>query len=191
MGKPEKRKGSAYSAPDIGPGDRPLQPGILGSAIIMNETTLLLDLIGIVERVIPEWIVSSKAVKSKRDSKTTILVVEDSEFFRDHIKGFLEDAGYDVVISEDGLLGLEALEKFGEKIKLVLTDIEMPNLDGLEMTEKIREDPRFEKLPVIAVTSLAGESHEKRGYSAGIDEYLAKYDRPRILEKVEYYLTRV
>ena len=96
-----------------------------------------------------------------------------------------------MVIAEDGLLGLEALEKCGEEIKLVLTDIEMPNLDGLGLTEKIRENPRFEKLPVIAITSLAGESHEKRGYSAGIDDYLSKYDRPQILERIEHYLTRV
>ena len=167
-----------------------LQPGILGSAIIMNKTTLLVDLFGIVERLMPEWVSSKKAVKTKGGEKNTILIVEDSEFFRNHIKGFLEDAGYDVVAARDGLLGLEALEKYREEIKLVLTDTEMPNLDGLELIEKIREDPRFEKLPVIAVTSLAGEAHEKRGYSAGIDDYLIKFDRQQILEKIGHYLTR-
>ena len=138
----------------------------------------------------PEGIVCAKAAKTKRGKKNTILVVEDSKFFRNQIKEILEDAGYHVVLAEDGLLGLEALEKYGAKIKLVLTDIKMPNLDGFELTEKIRKDRRFEKLPVIAVTSLSGKAHEKKGYSAGVDEYLIKFNRQQVLERIEHYLTR-
>jgi two-component system, chemotaxis family, sensor kinase CheA len=167
-----------------------LQPGILGSMTIMNETTSLIDLTDLAERLMPEGIVCAKAAKTRGDKKNTILVVEDSKFYRNQIKKVLEDGGYHVVLAEDGLLGLEALEKYRQEIKLVLTDINMPRLDGLGLTEEIRKDRRFEKLPVIAVTSLAGKAHEKKGYSAGVDEYLIKFNRQQVLERIEHYLTR-
>ncbi|MFC1614320.1 chemotaxis protein CheW [Gemmatimonadota bacterium] len=167
-----------------------LQPGILGSATIMNETTPLIDLADLAERLMPEGIVCAEAAKTRGGKKNTILVVEDSKFFRNQIKNVLEDAGYHVVLAEDGLLGLEALEKYRQEIKLVLTDINMPHLDGLGLTEKIRKDRRFEKLPVIAVTSLVGKAHEKKGYSAGVDEYLIKFNRQQVLQRIEHYLTR-
>ncbi len=166
------------------------QTGILGSAIILDETTLLLDIYDIVATVLHDSMTSPTVVeKGGAGDPYTILVVEDSNFFLQHVRGFIEESGYAVVTAQDGLQALEQLEQCGDKIDLVLTDIEMPNLDGLGLTQRIRDEPRFAHLPVIALTSGAGEAAEQRGKAAGIDDYLVKLDKDRVLERVAYHLT--
>jgi two-component system chemotaxis sensor kinase CheA len=165
------------------------QPGVLGSAIIMDTTTLLLDLYGIISALMPEWVAEQKAVLDhSSDSQATLLIVEDSSFFLNQIKGFVEDAGYTVVTAMDGIEGVEAMENPENKIDLILTDIEMPNLDGVEMTERLRVQDRFTSIPIVALTSVAGDLAEQRALEAGIDEYIIKLDREKVLERVKYYL---
>jgi len=117
------------------------------------------------------------------------LVVEDSHFFLHHIRNFVEEAGYHVLTAMDGLEALQVLAAHGETIDLMLTDIEMPHMDGLELTMRVRQDPRLAALPIIAVTSITGESAEKRGLAAGIDEYLIKLDQEKILRSIAHHLT--
>lgn len=161
------------------------QPGIMGSTIINGEITLLADLYGVVDTIMPEW---TKALKSttKENSPANILVVEDSPFFLNQIVSFLSEIGYKPLTATDGVQGLAVLNK--EKIDVVLTDIEMPNMDGLEMARKIRADERFKNLPIVAVTSLAGDAAEKQGLDAGINDYLVKLDREKIIACVRKYL---
>ncbi len=163
------------------------QEGILGSAIILGETTLLVDIFQIVRQAMPEWS-EGNMLQVVEEGEKTILVVEDSDFFRNHIKSFLEESGYRVLDAADGLLGFQTLDENAEEVHLVLTDIEMPNLDGVGLTEKIRKDGRFDSLPIIAVTSLAGEAAEKRGLEAGINEYMIKLDREQILDAIHRYV---
>lgn len=161
------------------------QPGIMGSTIINEEITLLVDLYGIIDTIMPEW---TKALKSKikDNSPGNILVVEDSPFFLNQLVSFLTEIGYKPLTATDGVHGLEVLNR--EKIDIVLTDIEMPNMNGLEMTKRIRADERFKNLPIIAITSLAGDAAEKEGLDAGINDYLVKLDREKIIACVQKYL---
>nr|MBF0223494.1 chemotaxis protein CheW [Desulfobulbaceae bacterium] len=161
------------------------QPGILGSSIINDEITLLVDLYGIIDTLIPEWTQSLKS-KTKETGPATILVVEDSPFFLNQFVNFLKEAGHKPLTATDGLQGLEVLDT--EQVDMVVTDIEMPNMDGLEMTRKIRDQERFKNLPVIAVTSLAGDAAEKKGKLAGIDEYLIKLDREKLIASIKKHL---
>ena len=166
------------------------QPGVLGSAILMDKTTLLLDLYGMVEAIMPEWVADHKAeIEKKADGQATILIVEDSSFFLNQIKGFTQDAGYNVITAMDGIEGAEAVENPENNIDMVLTDIEMPNMDGIQMTERLRAQDAFNRLPIIALTSVAGELAEQKALDAGIDEYLIKLDREKVLERIQYYLT--
>jgi len=165
------------------------QPGILGSAVLMGRTTLLVDLFGLVAAALPDWVVKPERVVTQLGTQPTVLIVEDSHFFLHHIKNFVEEAGYQVCTAMDGLEALQVLEKYGAKINLVLTDIEMPNLDGLGLTSRIRHDPRFASLPVLAVTSVCGEGAEKRGLAAGVDEYLIKLDQEKLLVSIAHYMT--
>jgi two-component system chemotaxis sensor kinase CheA len=66
----------------------------------------------------------------------------------------------------------------------------MPNMDGLEFTTRVRADARWSGLPIIAVTSLSGEAAEKRGLKAGVNEYMIKLDREKIIHSINRYLKR-
>lgn len=171
------------------------QPGILGSTIIMEQTTMLLDLFGIVAVMAPELTPSAVAFEDDLSNDLEVesepghvLIVEDSNFFLNNMKNIIEDAGYPTVTAMDGLEGLDALHANSDKVKVILTDIEMPNMDGLEMSKKIRTDSVYDELPIIACTSVAGEMAEKRGFESGLDEYLIKLDREQVIEKVRHYM---
>jgi two-component system chemotaxis sensor kinase CheA len=164
------------------------QPGIIGSLIIEEQITLLLDLYGIVATIMPEWAIPTQETPIDEDQggRRNILIVEDSLFFLNQIKIFMEEAGYIAYTAEDGLLALDVLAN--EEIDLIITDIEMPNMDGLELTREIRKKPQYANLPIIAVTSVAGEAAEEAGRLAGINNYLIKLDREKIITHVNDYL---
>ncbi|MFH1216846.1 MAG: chemotaxis protein CheW [Pseudomonadota bacterium] len=165
------------------------QTGILGSMILFDKITLLVDLYGVVSAIMPDWAIYTKAQSTEQGTQTYhLLIVEDSKFFMNQLVNFVTEAGYKAFTAEDGVEALQVLEE--EEIHLVLTDIEMPNMDGLELTKRIRNDARWSGLPVIAVTSVAGEAAEERGRHAGVDEYLIKLDREQITSKIELYLKK-
>ncbi|BCO09007.1 ATPase [Desulfolithobacter dissulfuricans] len=164
------------------------QTGIMGSAIIDGQTTMLVDIFELVQAVHPEWFADlalSEVVEE--EEAATILVVEDSNFFRNQVKGYMEEAGYHVIEAEDGVQAFHALEERADEISLVVTDIEMPNMDGFELTEKIRSDPRFANLPVIALTTLAADEDIAKGKAVGFNEYHIKLDKERLMESVHKY----
>ncbi len=106
-------------------------------------------------------------------------------------RSILEAAGYRVETARDGR---EALERLGTDgtIELVLTDVDMPEMDGLELTTAIRAHPVHSALPVIVVTSRGGEEDRRRGIEAGADAYMVKrgFDQQVLLETVERLVGR-
>ncbi len=164
------------------------QEGILGSTIIGDQTTLLVDVYGLVHSLNPEWFPERDMIRTIEGKAATILYVEDSNFFRNQVKGFLEEEGYSVIGAEDGIEAWDLLQKHSDKISLVVTDIEMPNLDGYELSEKIRSDARFSRMPIIALTTMAGEEDIARGGAVGIDDYQIKMDREKLMRSVHSYL---
>jgi two-component system chemotaxis sensor kinase CheA len=164
------------------------QKGILGSAIIGDHTTLLVDLYGLVHTLNPGWFPDRETVQTAEGKGATILYAEDSNFFRNQVKGFMEEEGYKVIGAEDGIVAWNRLLEHSEEVTLVVTDIEMPNLDGYELSEKIRKDKRFADLPIIALTTMAGEEDIARGEAVGIDDYQIKLDREKLMRSVHDYL---
>ena len=160
------------------------QTGIMGTAIINNDTTMLVDIFGLLGSIYPEWFAETEALKKADGGTTTILYAEDSNFFRSQVKSFMEEAGYNILEAEDGMIGWDMLQEHGDEIDMVVTDVEMPNLDGIGFARKIREDARFSHLPIIALTTLAGDEEIKRGKDAGIDEYLIKLDKENLLQNM-------
>ncbi len=158
-----------------------VQPGIMGSAIIRGVTTQMVDIFAIVEAVHPDWFEKRKI---DRGNAPTILYAEDSIFFRNQVKGFIEDAGYQVIEAEDGEVAWDLMQQHAADIAMVVTDIEMPKMNGFELTERIRADERFNALPVIAMTTLAGQDDVQRGKAVGIDDYQIKLDRERLMESI-------
>jgi two-component system chemotaxis sensor kinase CheA len=162
-----------------------LQPGVMGSVVIDGKISLILDVHGFVDQLLPEY-------KNARPPALTgarrVLVVEDSPFFLKQMKSILTDAGCEVLTAEDGEKGFQVLDEQNGSIALVFTDVEMPKMDGLEMTRRIRADGRFAQLPILAVTSLSGDLAEKKGRDAGLTEYLVKLDRELIVDRCNQYL---
>jgi two-component system chemotaxis sensor kinase CheA len=117
-----------------------------------------------------------------------ILFAEDSSFFRNQVRGFLEEDGYNVTIAEDGEVAWNIISTGETDYNLILTDLEMPNMDGFQLTSKIKKDDRFTNIPVVALTSLAGEGDIAKGKSVGIDDYQIKLDREKLLETIRNYL---
>jgi two-component system, chemotaxis family, sensor kinase CheA len=103
-----------------------------------------------------------------------LLLVEDSIVIRTQLQRLLTAAGYEVAIAEDGLEGLQQLEMDG--FDAIVSDVEMPNLNGLEMTAQIRQNQNYRDLPIVLITTLASEEHRQIGAEAGASAYLTKGD---------------
>ncbi len=165
------------------------QPGIMGSAIISGHTTMLVDIFDIVQRLNPDWFGDQPSLDiAEEDAEVNILIVEDSNFFRNQVRGYMEEAGFNVFEAEDGVEALNILQEHVDEITMVVTDIEMPNMDGFEMTSRIRGEPRYAHLPVIALTTLAGDEDVARGKAVGIDEYHIKLDKERLMQSVHRFV---
>ncbi len=120
-----------------------------------------------------------------------VLVVEDSFTVRELQRSILEAAGYAVATARDGRDALNVLDH-DPRIGLVITDLEMPELDGIELTRAIRGDPARSSLPVVIVTSHGAEEDRRKGIEAGADAYMAKhsFDQQALLECVDRLLGR-
>ncbi|MDB4987570.1 MAG: hybrid sensor histidine kinase/response regulator [Myxococcaceae bacterium] len=105
-------------------------------------------------------------------SKRRVLVVDDSITTRALVKSIVEEGGYDVTAARDGVEALRLLQ--AQRFDLVVSDVQMPNMDGFALTEQIRGAPKLARLPVVLVTSLEAESDRLRGLEAGANAYLGK-----------------
>ena len=104
-----------------------------------------------------------------------VLLVEDSIPIRTQVRRILEGAGYRVTTAVDGLDGFSKLQQ-EESFDAVVSDVEMPNLSGLELTTRIRQETKYESLPIILVTTLAQDDDKQRGTQAGANAYITKGD---------------
>ncbi len=118
-------------------------------------------------------------------NRATILLAEDSITIRTQEKRILEGAGYTVVTAVDGLDGFNKL-KTGQ-FDAVISDVQMPNLDGLQLARRIREHAEYNEIPIILVTSLSSEEDRRRGAEAGASAYITKgtFDQEVLLETLQ------
>ncbi|HTN73716.1 MAG TPA: chemotaxis protein CheW, partial [Pirellulaceae bacterium] len=148
------------------------EPGVIGSVVVDRKAIRLVDVFELAARAYPNWAMQPQALPNKKEESRVyrILLAEDSGFFRSQVTAFLESNGYEVIGCEDGQDAWEALQEAEPPIDLVLTDIEMPRMNGFQFTERIRESADFATMPIVALTSLAGEKEVAYGRSIGIDE---------------------
>jgi len=163
------------------------QRGIAGSAVLKDRTILLLDIFELADAARPEGAQPVSAALDRGAVKSdapTVLVADDSDFFRGQIQRLVEGVGCRVLPAADGQAAWEILDSHAGEIALVATDIEMPRLDGLGLTRQIRADKRFASLPIIALSSLAGEEEIARGMQAGVSEYQVKLNKDELIESI-------
>lgn len=149
-------------------------PGFLGAAIVAGQATDVLDCAYWLRQGDPSWFGKPDAVAP------TLLLVEDSGFFRQIVVPALTAAGYDVTAKPDAAQALQ-LRAEGRSFDAVLTDIEMPGMDGFGLLAEMRRAGPWIKTPVVALTSKAGPADIIRGRTAGFSDYVAKFDRDRVL----------
>src|ERR1039457_5035018 len=113
------------------------------------------------------------------DAKKTILIVDDSEFVRSYHSYILEQAHYRGITAVDGSDGLEKL--FTNACDLVLTDINMSNMDGYEFIRRVRADGKYSSLPIIIVSTESEGRDKMKGFEAGANLYLVKPSAPEMM----------
>ena len=123
-----------------------------------------------------------RAIKPDETNKPTILLVEDTQEVTMMIKDYLELAGYKVVTAQDGVDAIVQAKLVHPD--LILMDVQMPRMDGLEATRKLRSEPDFRYTPIIALTALAMPSDRERCLAAGMDEYISKPVNLKALVKI-------
>ena len=114
----------------------------------------------------------------------TILIVDDSSSLRTVAKISLQRAGYDVLEAGDGLQGLAALEKAG-KVHLIVSDVNMPNMDGITFVTKVKQHARHKFVPVVMLTTETEDSKKEQGRAAGARAWIVKpFNPPQLLDAV-------
>lgn len=119
------------------------------------------------------------SLRTPEPRRRRILVVDDSPLTRELVANLLEAVGYDTLRAPDGPSALERLEQEGPPVELVVTDLEMPEMDGVELTRRLKTAPAHGQLPVVILTTRGGEEDRARGLAAGADGYITKGDLVR------------
>jgi two-component system chemotaxis sensor kinase CheA len=154
------------------------QPGLIGSAIVAGKATGVLDAGYYLTRAFGDWFKRSAAGQNARGKR--VLLVDDSPFFLNLIAPVLTTAGYKVTTAnnaEDAIGHCDA----GHDYDIIVSDIEMPGMNGFEFAAAVRQGSRWKGTPLVALSSRAGPEDIDRGLKAGFDRYVAKHDRDGLL----------
>ncbi|CAM2006591.1 hybrid sensor histidine kinase/response regulator [Acanthopleuribacter pedis] len=155
--------------------------GVLGSTIINKKMTLVLDIYGLFDEKRESGIITGS-------ERHRILLAEDTPFFRTMIRTYLEEHGMDVIEAVHGQEAWDLLEAHDD-ISLVLSDIEMPIMNGYELVYKIKNHPNYRDMPVMAITALDNPQSYEQGKKAGFDAYQIKLDRDELIQTIDELLT--
>ena len=168
--------------------------GAISGATIMGDGHVCLILDG---QNIARQIQSTQRVKEvdqnrdqnrNRDQRRLVMIVDDSVTVRKVTSRLLERNGFDVITAKDGVDAIEQLESV--KPDLMLLDIEMPRMDGFEVTNLVRHHEIHRDLPIIMITSRTGEKHRERAFSLGVTNYMGKpFQEAELLENIDALLT--
>ncbi|MDE3060493.1 MAG: chemotaxis protein CheW [Pseudomonadota bacterium] len=156
------------------------EKGYLGSMIINGQTADVVDISQLIGSSI--GMVDLSAVDAQKAKESNLLLVEDSPFFRNITQPFLAAVGYRVAIAENGAKALQLMKEDPSKFHLVITDIEMPVMNGFELARACKANSELSRIPLIAYTSKVGTEIQKKCQDAGIGACIAKTDREGLLE---------
>ncbi len=153
-------------------------PGVLGSAVVKGQATEIIDVGHFLPLAFEDWF--RRKDQSAVSKKRAVLLIDDSPFFRNMLSPVLQAAGYEVTAAASAKDALALLAE-GRDFDVVVTDIEMPEMDGFQFTEMVRTDSRRADLPVIGISSAVSPEAIERGRRVGFDDYVAKFDRQGLI----------
>ncbi|MDH3513687.1 MAG: chemotaxis protein CheW [Gammaproteobacteria bacterium] len=166
------------------------RPGMLGSAIIDGEATDIVDTSYYLTQAYGDWFVphggdTTTVEQSRR--KRRVLLIDDSAFFRNLLSPLLSVAGYAVTTVETADRAMELYED-GRDFDVILSDIELPGMNGFEFAQAVRSSERWAAVPLIALSAYTSIDHLQRGHDVGFDDYVGKFDRDTLLRTLETML---
>ncbi|MGV3635292.1 MAG: chemotaxis protein CheW [Pseudorhodoplanes sp.] len=156
------------------------RPGILGSAIVRGEATDIVDVGHYLPLAHADWFGSSAPKRSRRH----LLLVDDSAFFRNMLDPVLRAAGYSVTTASSGHEAL-GLVRSGRAFDLVVTDLQMPDMDGIDLARALRAEPTTAQLPMIALSAMTTPDMIDRVRRAGFHDFVAKFDRQGLIAAIK------
>ncbi|MBT5664376.1 MAG: response regulator, partial [Rhodospirillaceae bacterium] len=162
--------------------------GVLGTSIIAGEATDVIDTGYYLVQAFADWFDPDKGNIEGDHTQTRVLFVDDSPFFRNLLTPLLSVAGYSVTTVESAQLALNMCND-GVDFDLIVSDIEMPEMSGLEFARAVRTGSRWAEVPMIALSSNTSPKDLELGRDAGFTDYVAKFDRDSLLETLEHTLS--
>jgi two-component system, chemotaxis family, sensor kinase CheA len=158
------------------------RPGVLGFAVVKGTATEIIDIGHFLPQAYADWFHWRDARSAPRPRR--IMLVDDSAFFRDLLAPLIKAAGYQVLAVASGGQALAAL-KSGPPVDIVVTDIEMPDMNGFELATALRENPRTAAIPVIGLSAMVSGDAIERGRVVGFHDFVAKFDRAGLIAAIK------
>jgi chemosensory pili system protein ChpA (sensor histidine kinase/response regulator) len=164
-------------------------PGVTGIGLLGNGSVIpLLDVAELARSPREMSLRAAAAARAQKVRRSRVLVVDDSMSVRRAIATLLEDQGYDVSMARDGLEAIKQMEV--TRPDVLLTDLEMPNMNGLELSQHVRGKPALAGLTIIMITSRTMDKHRRQALSSGVSVYLTKpYTDHELLQHVATAVT--
>lgn len=129
---------------------------------------------------------SNSEIRNPKSAFLNVLIVDDSPSVRHINSKLIKGAGWQAIVAKDGLEALEILQSFVELPDIILTDVEMPRMNGYELLSSLKQNEKLRAIPVIMITSRAGEKHRQKAFDLGVSEYLTKpYEDSILLQKIK------
>jgi two-component system chemotaxis sensor kinase CheA len=158
------------------------RPGLLGYAVIRGATTEIIDVGHFLPQAFEDWF--RRRDHSGERQARTVLLVDDSPFFRELLSPLIKAAGYRVVTAASAADALTAL-KSDARFDLIVTDTEMPEMDGYALAEEVRATPATAEIPIIALAAMVSGDAIERGRAAGFHDFVAKFDRAGLVAAIK------
>jgi two-component system chemotaxis sensor kinase CheA len=156
------------------------RPGMIGSSIVAGKATDLIDAAYYLTRAFGDWFQPRLQRKGAGNGKR-VLVVDDSPFFLNLLTPLLATAGYDVMTAENGDQAMRLCEA-GQDFDAIISDIEMPGMDGFAFAQAVKSNSRWKRTPLVALSSHTSREDLDRGREVGFDDYVQKFDREALLQ---------
>jgi len=158
------------------------RPGLLGYAVIKGATTEIIDVGHFLPQAFEDWF--RRRDPSAARQARTVLLVDDSVFFRELLAPLIKAAGYRVVAAASAADALAAL-KSDSRFDLIVTDIDMPEMDGFALAEAVRAMPAAAAVPIIGLATMVSAETVERGRAAGFHDFVAKFDRAGLVAAIK------
>ena len=156
------------------------EPGLIGAAIIKGNAVEIVDVSHYLGAGLGERLFDA------RGGRTKLLLVEDSQFFRNMLAPLLAAAGYDVTLAESADAAL-ALKDEGRSFDLIVSDLDMPGMDGIAFAEHVKHDAGWGTIPLVALSSYANPKLMERSREAGFVSFVGKFDRQGLMDTIQNY----